>query len=335
MNIAVTTTGGDAPGLNAAIVGVVRAASQYGWTVVGLRDGFSGLLGEGRSVRSPVQLDPESVRRALHNGGTVLGAANDDDPTELSGSVTRIARALDDSGIEGLVVVGGDGSQKVAAALSAEGVSVVGVPKTIDRDLVGSEATIGFDTAVEFAAEAVSRLRDTADAHHRLHVVEVMGRDAGWLALHAALAGDADAVLLPELAPDLTIVADGLRQVVDRQGHAVVVVAEGVSAGENGTAAQHVAQQLGEMLAVNVRHMALAHLLRGGRPVASDRLHGLRLGSAAVAALAEGSSGVLVAWDGSKVVHVPLSEVTERYRTVPLDDPTLLAARRTGVVLGA
>jgi ATP-dependent phosphofructokinase / diphosphate-dependent phosphofructokinase len=346
VKIAISTSGGDAPGLNAAVEGAARAAHARGWEVVGITDGLDGLLFPDRYPDGAVvTLDAFKVRGIAARAGTLLGAASDSDP--LAAGVAPIVAGVAAAGIDALVCVGGDGTQRVAYALAQAGVAVVGVPKTIDKDLVGTEATLGFDTAVDVVAESLDRLRSTLDAHRRAMVIEVMGRDTGWLALHGGLAGGADAICIPEIPFDPSVIAD---LVTDRHRagarSTLIVVGEGahpisgaatVSWHKNdgspvlGGVAEQLADAVRDLVEPQVRHLVLGHLVRGGSPVGTDRVHGLRLGAAAVASIAAGRHGHMVSWDGSKVLEVDLGAVAGRTRPVPLDDPTLAAARAIGI----
>ncbi len=365
--IAITTGGGDAPGLNAVICAVTRAALQRGWRCVGIRDGYDGLL---RPERYPqggcVPLTAERVESIAALGGTLLGSTNQGDPFALptlqaDGSVVLLDRsqdlldALAREHIDALVAVGGDGSLAIAHRLAQRGLPglrVVGVPKTIDNDLDGTVTTFGFDTAVSFATECIDRLHTTAASHHRVLVVEVMGRYAGWIALHAGLAGGAHAILLPELPFDLGAVAELIaRREAQGLGYSIVVVAEGAyprdgarvlcgpaeagHAERLGGMGEQVSQALARLTGKDARCVVLGHLLRGGSPTAFDRVAALRFGAAAVRALQAGQSDVMVALDGNDVRPVPLAEVAGRMKAVPLGGDTLATARDLGICLGA
>ncbi|CAM4097436.1 6-phosphofructokinase [Roseateles saccharophilus] len=361
--IAITTGGGDAPGLNAVICAVTRAALQRGWDCIGIRDGYDGLL---RPERYPqggcITLTRERVEGIAALGGTLLGSTNKGDPfafptAQADGSIALLDRsedlldALARERVDALVAVGGDGSLAIAHRLAQRGLCVVGVPKTIDNDLDGTVTTFGFDTAVGFASECIDRLHTTAASHHRVFVVEVMGRYAGWIALHAGLAGGAHAILLPELPFDLAAVA-GLVAQRDARGlaYSIVVVAEGayprdgVHALLGGAEAGHaerlggmgeqVSAALARLTGKDARCVVLGHLLRGGSPSAFDRVAALRFGAAAVRALAAGQADVMVALDGNDVRPVPLADVAGRMKAVPLDGDTLATARDLGICLG-
>jgi len=360
--IAINTGGGDAPGLNAVIRAVVLAAHGHGWEVLGIRDGYNGLfLPDGYPDGGLIPLTRERVSGITHLGGTIIGTTNTGNPlkypTRMPDGTTAevdrtadLARAIAKQGIDAVVAVGGDGSLTIANALHRHGVRIVGVPKTIDNDLSKTVATFGFDSAVSFATECLDRLHTTAEAHRRVMVVEVMGRYAGWIALNAGVSGTADAILIPEIPYDLGKVAEKVRarEAAGRR-FAIVVVAEGArekggthsviekrlgAAERLGGAAEKVAQALRTLTGKEVRHVVLGHLLRGGSPTTFDRLISLRFGAAAVRALAEGRSGVMVALDPPTVRYVPLAQATRRMKTVPLDCDTVRTARELGICLG-
>ncbi|MBI2962795.1 MAG: ATP-dependent 6-phosphofructokinase [Deltaproteobacteria bacterium] len=360
--IAISTGGGDAPGLNAVIRAATLSAVNRGWEVVGIRDGYDGLLlpeayGEGGLIA----LTRERVRGTTHLGGTILGTTSRSNPArfpvkQADGSVIEVDR-IDEliglfraRGIDALIVVGGDGSLGIAHRVAQRGMQVVGVPKTIDNDLDKTVITFGFDTAVGFATECLDRLHTTAASHRRVLVVEVMGRYAGWIALNAGVSGSADAILIPEIPYDLEKVAQKVRQRAERAGDfTVVVVAEGAKAvggrmsvvdkevGQAerlGGAGEKVARDLHALTGKETRLVVLGHLLRGGSPTTFDRLIALRFGAAAVRALEEGRSGVMVALDPPTVNYVPLSAAIGRMKGVPLDCDTMLTARELGICFG-
>jgi len=361
--IAINTGGGDAPGLNAVIRATVLAATLRGWECVGIRDGFNGILQPERYPHGGVRpLTRDDVRGIAHLGGTMLGTTNKGNPfsfpvTQADGSVKEVDRSDDilsyfkREGIDALVSVGGDGSLTIANALHHKGLRVVGVPKTIDNDLDKTFTTFGFDTAVSFATECLDRLHSTAQSHQRVMVVEVMGRYAGWIALHAGIAGGAHAILLPEIPFDLDKVAIKIRQREAKERmYSLVVVAEGAlpqggahallagaqagHAERLGGIGEHVATELARLTGKDARTVVLGHLLRGGSPTAFDRLAALRFGTAAVRALDEGLSGVMVALAFPNVNYVNLEEVAGRMKAVPPDSDTLQTGRDIGVCFG-
>lgn len=358
--IAITTGGGDAPGLNAVIRSVVMTARRYGWECVGIRDGYDGLL-EPMRGGGLVPLTAERVQGITHLGGTILGTTNAGNPFSYpvrrrDGSVvlrdraSELLRAMRRERIDALVAIGGDGSLSIADGLARKGLRVVGVPKTIDNDLAHTVITFGFDTAVSFATECIERLHTTAASHRRVIVVEVMGRYAGWIALNSGVSADAHAILIPEIPYDIGKVAAALRaREANGQYYSIVVVAEGARArggrrvvlerraagGERlGGVGERVAKELAPLTGKETRHVVLGHLLRGGSPTTFDRLISLRFGAAAVRALAEGRSGVMVALDPPTVRYVPLSRVAQRIRKVPPNSDTVRTARDLGICFG-
>ena len=307
--LAVLTSGGDAPGMNAAIRAVVRLADARGVRVLGVRRGYEGLVAGEAEV-----LSARDVGNIIHRGGTMLGASRSAAFRTQEGRARALA-VLRGHGVEGLVVIGGEGSFRGAHTLQQEGgLPVAGVPATIDNDVYGTDACIGFDTAVNTALDAIDRLRDTAESHHRVFFVEVMGRNTGFLALHVALAAGANEVLVPEIPTDLEDLVERLMTGM-RQGRAsnIVVVSEGDEAGGAVDIAAHVQARV----PFEVRVAVLGHIQRGGSPSARDRILGTRLGAAAVEVLLAGRSDVMVGDRGGETVHVPLSETWAHRR--PLD----------------
>ncbi len=316
--IAVLTSGGDAPGMNAAIRAVARTGIARGWEVFGVQHGFAGLAGlEGPTDSEILRLDARSVGGIMQQGGTMLGSARCPGFKEREEVRRSALRRLDEHGIEGLVVIGGNGSQCGAQALSAMGLPVVGVASTIDNDLYGSEITIGVDTALNIALEAIDRLKVTASSHHRGFLVEVMGRDCGYLALMVGIAGGAEAVLIPEVETDPEVLARELSDAYGRgKRHALVVVAEGCAL--NALRLKQHFDEHRERLGFELRATILGHVQRGGIPSAFDRLLATRLGAAATAALAEGRHGVLVGQQQGGIITTPFAEVVGRRKTLDL-----------------
>ena len=360
--IAINTGGGDAPGLNAVIRSVVVSAEKRGWEVYGIRDGYNGLfLPERYPAGGITRLTHESVRGITHLGGTILGTTNKGNPlkypTQGKGGTwyekdrsNELMRAFKRMRIDALIAIGGDGSLSIANELGKKGLRVIGVPKTIDNDLDKTVITFGFDTAVSFATDCIGRLHSTAQAHQRVMVVEVMGRYAGWIALNSGVSGTADVILIPEIPYDIKKVAAKIR---DREREhryfSIVVVAEGAKAVGGSTSiigkelgraerlggiGETVAHQIQELTGKETRVVVLGHLLRGGTPTTFDRLISLRFGAAAIRALEEGKSGVMVALDPPTVRYVPLADATHRMRTVPPTCDTVLTARDLGISFG-
>ena len=354
MKIAISTGGGDAPGLNAVIRGAVLAAVHRGWECVGIRKGYDGLLGQEQLV----PLGPAEVRGITHLGGTILGTTNRGDPFHWRERLPdgtwvehdrseELVRAFRAHGIGALIAIGGDGSLRIARHLLDKGVALVGVPKTIDNDVGGTEATFGFDTAVQTATEAIDKLHSTAESHERVMVVEVMGRHAGFIALSAGLAGSADVILIPEIPYDIDRVCEKVRQREAEGRHfSMVVVAEGAVAkgGEEvyldaerrrlGGVGDRVARAIEQKTGKETRTLVLGHLQRGGSPTTFDRLLGLRFGAAAVRLIAEGKFGHMVALDPPTIVSVPLDEALAAPKRVPLDSDSIATARDLGISLG-
>jgi len=360
--IAISTGGGDAPGLNAVIRAAVLSAINRGWEVYGIRDGYNGLLMPEQYIEGGlIRLTRDRVHGITHLGGTIIGTTNrgnplkypikgpDDTVIEIDRS-DELIRAFRLHQIDALISVGGDGSMTIANELAKKGLWVVGVPKTIDNDLEETIITFGFDTACAFTVECLDRLHTTAASHNRVIVMEVMGRYAGWIALESGLAGSADVILIPEIPYDLEKVAQKVR---DREEHgslfSIVVVAEGakpkggtisVISRESGGAerlggcGEKVAAELQELTGKETRLVVLGHLLRGGSPTRFDRLIAQRFGAAAVRAIAEGQKGIMVALDPPIVKYVPLEAATKRMKTVPLNSDIMLTARDMGICFG-
>ena len=335
MRVGVLTGGGDCPGLNAVIRAVVRrGVAEFGLEFVGFRDGWRGPL-----EADTVPLDVNAVRGILPRGGTILGSSRTN-PFSESGSgrsgVQRIKDNLAGLGVDALIVIGGEDTLGAAARLHAEGVPVVGVPKTIDNDLGGTDYTFGFDTAVNIAMEAIDRLHTTAESHHRALIVEVMGRHVGWIALHAGLAGGANVILIPERPFDVDKVCAYVEHRFQTRYAPIVVVAEGahpanedlsVSAGEMDSFGHVRLGGVGQLLAAEIekrtgkeaRCTVLGHVQRGGTPTAFDRVLATRFGLHAVAAVREEAFGTMVALRGTDIIRIPLSAATASLKLVPVD----------------
>lgn len=308
--IAVLTSGGDAPGMNAAIRAVVRSGIHEGWQVYGIRRGFSGLI-----AGNFAHLEARDVGGILQQAGTMLGSARCPEFRTEDGRMEALHQ-LGQHGIDALVVIGGNGSQTGAALLSAVGFPVVGIASTIDNDLYGSETTIGVDTALNIALEAIDRLKVTASSHQRAFLIEVMGRDCGYLALAAALAGGAESVIIPEVETDPEALAKELRGAYQRgKPHALIVVAEGAK--YNAERLIRHFEEHRQRFGFELRATILGHVQRGGNPGAADRLLATRFGAAAVEALARGEHGVLVGQNRGEITTTPLTEVTSCKK--PLD----------------
>ncbi|HSJ23445.1 MAG TPA: ATP-dependent 6-phosphofructokinase [Longimicrobiales bacterium] len=356
--IAISTGGGDAPGLNAVIRAVVLAAGRRGWEVLGIQKGFGGLLGHAEMVR----LDTESVRGITHLGGTILGTTNRGNPfdwpvEQADGSMKTVDRsdelvaALDEHGVDALIVIGGDGSLHIAHGLARKGVPVVGVPKTIDNDLAVTQVTFGFHTAVQTASDAIDKLHSTAESHERVMVVEVMGRNTGWIALHAGLSATADVILIPEIPYDIEKVCEKVAaRYRNGRNFAIIVAAEGArpvggeeslvegvrpgAAKRYGGVAEQVAREVSERTGRESRSIVLGHLQRGGTPTAYDRLVALRFGAAAVRCVEERQFGTMVALEPPEIRAVPLEDAVRQIKTVPIHSDTVMTARDIGISFG-
>lgn len=360
--IGILTGGGDCPGLNAVIrAAVIRLTEAYDYEVLGIEDAHAGLIDlDYRKPRGNRWLTSGGVRGILARGGTILGTSNKCDPyrfvvreggvereTDVSATVVANAKKL---GLEGVISIGGDGSMKIAQRLIEAGLKTVGVPKTIDNDLGCTDQTFGFDTAVGIATEALDRLRDTAESHDRVMLVEVMGRDAGWIALHAGIAGGADAILIPEIPYRLEPLVEMLeRRAREGQCHALIVVSEGAKpAGGEASVVEHklgqmprlmgaarrVEDALASLTHAEIRTTVLGHLQRGGTPSSVDRILGTRFGHAAAELVAQGAWGQMVALRGSEVTSCSIAEAIAAPKRVHADSSLVATARALGVSFG-
>ncbi len=358
MRIAISTGGGDAPGLNAVIRAAVLSAVNRGWDVLGIKRGFAGLLGEDEVI----PLTRESVRGIAHLGGTILRTTSRGNPfhyprrlpdgsmveEDRSDELLENARRL---GIDAVISIGGDGSLTIARLLCDKGMKVVGVPKTIDNDVSGTITTFGFDTAVNTALEAIDKLHTTAESHDRVIVMEVMGRDSGFIALHAGVAGTADVILIPEIPYDLEKVCEKI-MARDRAGRhfSIVVVAEGAFPkggsvtligeslpGESrrlGGLCEPIAREIQRITGKETRSLILGHLQRGGMPTGYDRLLATRFGGAAVRAVAEERWGHMIALQSPHIVSIPIEEALRVPKRVDPNHDVVLTARATGISFG-
>ncbi|NWF76790.1 MAG: 6-phosphofructokinase [Nitrospirae bacterium] len=358
MKIAVNTGGGDAPGLNAVIRGIVLTAHKKGWEVYGIKYGYQGLI----DTKQIIRLTPESVWDITNIGGTILGTASKGDPfhypvktsegnlveTDISDTILTNFKAL---GFDALIAIGGDGSLRIASRFLQKGMPIIGVPKTIDNDISSTDVTFGFDTAVNTATEAIDKLHTTAKSHDRVMVVEVMGRFVGWIALHSGIAGSADVILIPEIPFDIEKVCNKIRQLaLIGQDYAIVVVAEGakpvggeitivegVQPGEAlrlGGIGKRVSEEIKKKTGKETRDIVLGHLQRGGAPTTFDRLLSLRLGAAAVRLAEAGKFGNMVALQSTKIIDVPIEEAIGKMKSVPLNSDVMQTARSLGISFG-
>jgi 6-phosphofructokinase 1 len=318
VRIAVLTSGGDAPGMNAAVRAVTRAALARGWEVYGVKNGFAGLVAD--------TLEPLAARDVggiIQRGGTVLGSARAPEFREKAAR-DKVRAQLAARGVEALVVIGGNGSQTGSAVLAAEGFPVVGVASTIDNDLYGSDASIGADTAINITLESIDRLRTTASSHRRVFIVETMGRDCGYIALMAGIGGGAEVIAIPEFEVPVTEVAARLRAAYERgKTHAMVVVAEGAKQGVHAMVQYFDGRQ--HETGFGLRITRLGHVVRGGVPTSADRVLGSRLGAAAIECLADGVAGMLIGEVRGEIMRTPLAEIAGRTR--PADTRLIELAR--------
>lgn len=358
MRIAITTGGGDAPGLNAVIRAAVLSALARDWTVLGIKRGYAGLLGEDEVI----PLTRETVRGIQHLGGTILRTTSRGNPfsyptKHADGSIREIDRSdelIDNArnlGIQAFITIGGDGSLAIAQQLHEKGVRLVGVPKTIDNDVSGTVSTFGFDTAVSTALEAIDKLHTTAESHDRVMVLEVMGRNAGFIALHSGVAGAADVILIPEIPYDLERVCQVVRD-RDASGrkYTMIVVAEGAYAAGGapstrraslvghaprlGGVAERLAGEIQDRTGKEARAMVLGHLQRGGMPTGYDRLLATRFGAAAVRAIADAKWGEMVALQTPHIVTIPITEALREPKRVDPKHDIVRTAKETGISFG-
>jgi len=327
MRIGVLTGGGDCPGINAVIRAIVLKASGMDADVVGIGDGWAGLLGEAKTV----PLDSAAVADILPRGGTILGTSRTN-PLKRDGGIEEVLKNLSRLGIDALIAIGGDDTQSVANGLYKRGGKVVGVPKTIDNDLSATDRTFGFSTAVQIATEAIDRLHTTAESHHRSIVVEVMGRHAGWIAMHAGIAGGADYILIPEVPFDIDDVCATVKRGSENRGFSIVVTAEGAKPEGAVVTKQGVRDEFGHVLlggvadrlardieqrtGVETRAVILGHTQRGGSPTAYDRVLATRFGEGAVGLVEKGQWGQMVALRGTDIVSVSLADAIRESKTV-------------------
>ncbi len=358
MRIAISTGGGDAPGLNAVIRSTVLSAVRRGWDVLGIKRGYAGLLGDDQVI----PLTADTVRGIGHLGGTILRATNRGNPfhypvMQPDGSCDFVDRsdalikAAHDLGIDAIVSIGGDGSLEIAQRLCDKGMKIIGVPKTIDNDVSGTVTTFGFDTAVNTAVEAIDKLHTTAESHDRVIVMEVMGRHAGFIALHSGLAGTADVILIPEVPYDIEKVCEKVMARHNAGRHfSICVVAEGAcergaeprmrgkslpgEAPRLGGVAEEIAEKIQERTGKECRSLVLGHLQRGGQPTSYDRLLATRFGGAAVEAIEAEKWGYMVALQTPHIVCIPIAEALREPKRVELSHDTVRTARALGISFG-
>jgi len=357
MRIAINTGGGDAPGLNAAIRAATLAALKRGWEVFGIKNGYGSIYTDEPFIK----LDAKAVRGITLQGGTILGTANRGNPFEMpyqkdDGSwgtkdvSDHLVKTFDEYNIDALIAIGGDGSMNIASKLIKKGVNVVGVPKTIDNDIYNCDITLGFDTAIDIATGAIDRITTTAESHHRLMVVEVMGRYAGWIALYSGIASSSDVVLIPEIPFSYDSIVEKINEREAKGRHyTMIVVAEGakekdgeiVTKGKTvgqqvqlGGIADRVANELSERTGKESRSVVLGHLQRGGSPSTYDRLISLRFGAAAIRCVQEHDFNKLVVLQDNELRRIPITSIEGKMKSVPLESDTVQTARDIGICLG-
>ncbi len=334
--IGILTAGGDCPGINAAIRGVGKTAIlEYGMEVIGISSGFLGLINQ-----EYVHLDENQLSGILTLGGTILGTSRENPfkKSAVFNSIDKpklIKKHYEEMGLDALVCIGGNGTQRTASLLADEGLNIIGIPKTIDNDVWGTDVTFGFDSALWIAVEAIDRLHTTANSHKRIMVIEVMGHHAGWLSLYSGMAGGGDVILIPEIEYDIDIVAKYLKKrAVNKKPYSIVVIAEGISCPKGEKPGHYIAQEISSRTGLETRETILGYIQRGGSPSPMDRVLATRYGAYAVELIAEGRFGMMVALHNDDVMAVPLKDVGGKLRTVPLDHALIEKANRMGVCFG-
>ncbi len=336
MKIGILTSGGDAPGINATIRGVGKTAiNHYGMQVIGIQNGFSGIL-----HRDIIELTDASLSGILNMGGTILGTAREkvfrkmiNSPDEADRE--QIKNAYHELGLDCLVCIGGNGTQRTTWMLSELGLNVIGIPKTIDNDVYGTDITFGFDTAVNIASEAIDRLHSTASSHRRVMVIELMGHHAGWITLYAGMAAGADIIILPELGYNMKVVVDKIRKRMELgKAYSIVAVAEGVELPTNERPAAYFAREIQELTGFETRETVLGYIQRGGSPSPYDRNLGTLLGGHAAELIHQKKFGRMVAKLGNDISDVPLAEVGGKLRLVTADNDLVVQGKRMGISFG-
>lgn len=336
MRIGILTSGGDCPGINATIRGVCKTAiHRYDMEVIGIHSGFKGLIDLDFEI-----MTPNTLTGLLTMGGTILGTSREkpyskkqaipgvDKPAILKSNVEKL-------GLDAVVCIGGNGTQKTANKMSKAGIPVIGIPKTIDNDVAGTDICFGFQTAVSIATEAIDRLHSTASAHRRVMVIEVMGHKAGWIALHSGMAGGGDVILIPEHRYSMDHICQTIMERMHRgKNYAIVVVAEGLATPKPGRAGEYIASTIASLTGIEARETVLGYTQRGGSPCPFDRILSTRMGSHAAELIANGQFGRMVAIDGDTITSVPLADVAGKTRLVPPDHELILQGKSMGVCFG-
>jgi len=333
--IGILTAGGDCPGLNAAIRGVGKTAIvEYGMEVIGFTAGFSGLI-----EKEYVQLKESDLSGILTVGGTILGTSREKPYKFIkegdNEKPEQIKHNYHELKLDALVCIGGNGTMKTANRLREEGLNIIGIPKTIDNDVWGTDVTFGFDSALLIATEAIDRLHTTANSHQRVMIIEVMGHHTGWIALYAGMAGGGDIILLPELDYNIRSVCQRIEERYESKKHySIVVVAEGIKHPGSGPAARYVADAIHTYTGIETRETVLGYVQRGGSPSPMDRILATRYGAFAAQCIADENFGTMVAMRNNELIPVPLAEISDQLRFVDKDHPLILKARKLGVAFG-
>ena len=336
MRIGILTSGGDCPGINATIRGVCKTAiNYYGMEVVGIHSGFQGLL------TNDVEIFTEkSMSGLLNQGGTVLGTSREK-PFKKKGVPPDVNKPaimeqnIHQLGLDCVVCIGGNGTQKTAAKMAAMGLNVVSVPKTIDNDIWGTDFSFGFDSAVSIATDAIDRLHSTASSHKRVMVIEVMGHKAGWIALHSGMAGGGDVILIPEIEYSMENIRNTIMERLKKgKPYSIVVVAEGIKTDGNKRAAEYIAREIEHETGIETRQTVLGYIQRGGSPTPFDRNLSTRMGGHATELIANGEFGRMITLQGNEISSIPLSEVAGKLKVVTEDDDLVVQGRRMGICFG-
>lgn len=337
MRIGILTSGGDCPGINATIRGVCKTAiNYYGMEVVGIHSGFQGLL-----TKDVELITDKSLSGLLNLGGTILGTSREK-PFKKGGVVAEdvnkpalIEHNIKEMGLDCVVCIGGNGTQKTAAKLAAMGLNIVSVPKTIDNDIWGTDISFGFDSAVSIATDAIDRLHSTASSHKRVMVIEVMGHKAGWIALYSGMAGGGDVILLPEIPYDIKNIGEViLNRLRKGKPYSIVVVAEGIQTDGRKRAAEYIAQEIEYETGIETRETVLGYIQRGGSPTPFDRNLSTRMGGHATELIADGKFGRMIALKGDEISSLPLNEVAGKLKLVTEDHDLVVQGRRMGICFG-
>lgn len=336
MKIGILSSGGDCPGINATIRGVGKTAiMHYGMEVIGIHSGFSGIMNIDIQA-----FDERALSGILNLGGTILGTSREKPlrkqiETVETGKAELIKKNYKELGLDCIVCIGGNGTQKTANLLATLGLNIIGVPKTIDNDVWGTDITFGFDTAVNIATDAIDRLHSTASSHKRVMVVEVMGHHAGWIALYAGMAGGADVILLPELGYDLEIVTNSIWERAKKgKPYSIVVVAEGIDSPSRKRPVDYITKQIEAVTGIETRETVLGYIQRGGNPSPFDRNLATRLGGHATELIANKQFGRMVCMQGNNVGSLPLSEVAGKLKLVQPDHDLIIQGQRMGISFG-